>query len=530
MAEAEKQVAALYSKTGASILTCMPGSLSTGSSGEGSPPSPKPASVAPSQWLNPLYLHVQKSAGDSEAFCRFVKETVTLQLDKIKDDLRKRGKDIRQRLSDAQARLGRQHEELNAAINAHERGWKLRLGGGEEASLDEAMGTTDLYITEQALRQTIALFLRGKEAFSSILMDCFRQTRLLEQELANATKEILGEALRVRSQQFAAASEVIAESLTRLQSFDSLMEWRGGLREHKLDWDWEVETPPLDGFVASVFSQIGCSLSNVHDQLTATVKSVRVVKSGFLMRPSTFTRSYSVVFCVLSDSAFLHCFIPGEGKQQSSSAGATSPRPLRIPPPSMQLHFKALAELNNQASQVWINETEGGGLISALSQPILSIPLLHPDTKVFPNSEGNHSFTIVVPGGSTFFSRSERKHVLRSFLEEDMVEWCIAIKGTIPVASHSGAGPSPTSAAQSLSPPEQDMEHQSRAAYSPFASVLEDEALTLEPTLVESHDVFRHRYADRTGVQSFSTRETHARSTTPPTSPIQELENPWDQE
>jgi hypothetical protein len=37
-------------------------------------------------------------------------------------------------------------------------------------------------------------------------------------------------------------------------------------------------------------------------------------------------------------------------------------------------------------------------------------------------------FSITVPGSSSFFGRSEKKYLLRSFVEEDLVDWCIALK------------------------------------------------------------------------------------------------------
>lgn len=525
MAEAEKQSAMLYGKVGPSLMMCMTTSLHA--VGESNPASPKLPPTTPSIWLNPLYSHVQKMTSDSEAFYRFVKETVTVQLDRIKDDLKKRGKEVKLRLGEAQTKLERLHEELQAAIAAHEAAWRLRLriGSGDEGVLDEVLGTADLYMTEQGLRQRIVAFLEGKECFGGTLMDCFRQSRLLEQELANATKELLGETLRVRGQQYAAAVESITEGLTRMQTTEPLMEWRRALGEHKLDWDWQMELLPLDGFIASVFSQIGCSLSNSNEQLTSTTRSVRIVKSGFLLRPSTFSRSYTVMFCILTDSSYLHCFAPGEAKPHlQSHGGPVSPRPLRVPTASMQLHFKALAELNYQACQAWIDE-QSGCLASSLSRPLLSIPLLHPETKVFPNnSEGVYSFTVVVPRGSSFFSRSERKHVMRSFLEEDMVEWCIALKEAIPAS----ASPNPSVATHSPSASASSAGRTplgSQPGLSPFDQASGEAKDVLAPTIPDDYDdAFRHRYA-----QDQVEGEPAVRPATPAT-PLQELENPWDQE
>jgi hypothetical protein len=565
LAEVEKQVYLSYSKIANTLATAL---LVGGNSNTLSNPTSPMARNHHHAWLGPLQSHALRCATDGETFGKFIRETVLSQLEKIREDLKVRGRDIKQRLADAQAKLYKQHEGMSGAMSAHERAWALRMrlyatgSGVEEAALAEALGMTDVFISEQQLRFRITQFLGEKTTFCAILMELFAQAQRLEHDMATSLKDILGESMRVKGQQLAAAAEQLSDCANVTRNSETLVEWHTALKRCRLDWEWQVDVPPLDGFTASVLTQIGCALStNFVAEVGALVRPVKVLKSGFLMaRLSTFGRSWSVIYCVLVDSAWLHCYLAEEPKNGSRKAGSTdgvesgggtSPygtKSYRVPSPSMRLYAKALADLNSIAARHWLagelqsksSSTESASVGSGFYperfvQPALSIPLLHAETTIVPESgkTGEHCFAIIVPGGSSFFSRSERKYVLRSFVEEDMVDWCIAFKEMV------GGGPDMPKNVQVVKHVESQREQQPITRYNdlPFGSTADLDQSEREEEEEEEEEevedlfestVFRERaqLADEKGKGNFSSA-TQRPST--PTSPIQELENPWDQ-
>lgn len=551
-----------------------------------------------SAWLRPLRGHVARSAADSETFYRFTRETVLPQLQRLREEFKRRGQSLKQQLSEAQGKLSRQHESLTAAVAAHEASWRTRMKLGEGphqdpaeagAILDEAISVPDIFVTEQALRQQVAAFLREKGVFADTLLGVFRATRSLEHETATAAKDIIGEAMRVRGQQLAASAELLTEGALELRSAEALVEWGEALRVHRLDWEWQLEVPPPDGFMASMLSQVACQLGLAATgsrassttppsggSPVAVVRPIRVTKCGFLARPATFSRSWTVVFVVLTDSAFLHCYLAEDlAKIEGGAPSTGSPRerPLRIPSPSMRLHGKALSELNQNAARIVLappSDSDATTIVSGLARltPTLSIPLLHAQTTVTPDGKaaGEFSFTILVPGGTSFFGRSERKYALKSFVEEDMVDWCIAIKEAIATAQQHTEMP-PT---QALPPPAAAAEHgdyyhgasgwggdeeamssggprsmtTAMASSSPFAAHIgggmsrspfeaahEEEGGELEGVEREGGDYFGRRRSARGAAEALADgdSESSPRITSPvATSPIGEMENPWD--
>jgi hypothetical protein len=264
----------------------------------------------------------------------------------------------------------------------------------------------------------------------------------------------------------------------------------------------------VDGFFASALTQIGCSLST--SEMVPTVCAVDVIKSGFLMRPSTFGRSWNVMYCILTDSGFLHCYSP-----EFAGAISDEQRKLyRFPTSTMRLHIKALTELNQSAAKIWLTfDDPNTDATQALIQPILSIPLLHPETSIVPDPKtGSHAFAITVPGGTSFFSRSERRHVLCSFVEEDMVDWCIALKDQLGGAPVEISRPSSVVSAEVMTSRTEEF-NAFGASVSTHYSTDQNEN---EGGGEEDDIVYRKRYDPPI-----------LRSSTP-TTPIEELENPWD--
>jgi hypothetical protein len=105
---------------------------------------------------------------------------------------------------------------------------------------------------------------------------------------------------------------------------------------------------------------------------------------------------------------------------------------------------KQLADLNAEISHAWLGHlapvtpnmsavpdaSKAVKVDSRLLEPVLSIPLFD-GVNISVESPSENVFVIQVPGSGSFFGRSEKKYTLRSFLEEDMVDWCIALKDAI---------------------------------------------------------------------------------------------------
>jgi len=195
----------------------------------------------------------------------------------------------------------------------------------------------------------------------------------------------------------------------------------------RLDYEWSLEAPPIDGFTASVLQQISSELLH-HQSIVVSgpaIRSISILKSGLLMRPgSTFGPAWTVLFGVLTDSNYLHLY-PVKSKK-------TSRPEYHVPTPDDQLNQKHLNDLNLTIASSW-------GLLDKvvadrrrLCEPILSVPLFE-GVAVSVESPNENVWGINVPGGaSSFFGGRADKHLaLKSFIEEDMVNWCIAIKDVI---------------------------------------------------------------------------------------------------
>ncbi len=455
-------------------------------------------------WLGPLQVHALNVGTSDETFHQYVGESVLPHLAEISEDYKKKSAILRGRLVEASKRLVKRHQVLLVAIDALQRGWSERIalcsfiptadgssfssgagqrrspdrlsGGGDEVRLCGAEQQTappaesggsartsaategiDIFLLEQVLRHRIAFFLQEKSVFTRTLEEVFEQTRVLEHTMATAIRDIVSDAMIVRAKQFVAASEIVSDCADGIRASDSLAEWNESIQRHRLDWSWSLAPVPADGFLGAIMSHIRIFLTpNGHPSEDGArsaiegghfVRPITVSRAGFLMRPSTFGRSWNVVFCILANSQHLHCYdatvarkkFDGTSSGSRSASPSASPthqeRPYRIPDAKMRPHGKALSELNTHACKAFF---EGDPI--KLAHPLLSIPLMHGGVTISTGSgEGGGAsaslsvLTIRIPGEAGFFGRGERTYTLAAFSEEDMVDWCIALKEQLAV-------------------------------------------------------------------------------------------------
>ena len=522
LAGLEKQVQSAYLKIAnefdiASLKTIAPGSHShyysySASAAQSKDDGPRPVNP----WTKPWHEYASQCSAMGEASAQYICETILPQIYRLQEgSLKKNGKLIKASLNEAKGKLTKSHEALLAAMNQHEKAWELRmrlgqegprLGNGEESkALSEAVAAVDVFLTEQQMKQKIEQYLNEKSEFCTLILRQFDALRTLELDLAVGLRSILSEHLKMTEIQLNKRLETLISSLDVIRLSEPLVEWQCSLRAHQLDWEWQASAPPFDGLFISILTQIGISLSSSHDP--SLVNRVKILKSGYLMRPSTFTRSSLVIYCVLTDSSFLHCY----SIETLLKAGENGSKKVRVPNSSMNLHRRALSELNANAISVWCDAT--GNSIDVISQcaPSISIPLLHPETIVVPEQKGvdKFVFSITVPAGSGLLGRGEKKYQLRSFVEEDMVDWCIAIKDVIKSNEQSAR------ATPLLGTPVKSSE---KSFNSPI-TVGKGEELLFEATVASYETPLGNYNISHEMAGEYSHRTS---------SPLPDLENPWD--
>lgn len=360
------------------------------------------------------------------------------RLEGLRDEFFKRSKEIKERLGRLQKGIGKEHDGLMKAMKEHERLWLAKL----EIPLDvdkaalvvtssnlSPIGTVeqkDVWLSEVQLHAQIEGFLEEKGKFCRELHQLYTDTRLLNADCSRQLSSCISEYFTVRSKQCLAQAEQTKDVQRAAVAIEPEAEWLQALIRSRLDYEWSLEAPPIDGFTASVLQQISSELHH-HQNIAngSTIRSINVLKSGLLMRPgSTFGPAWTVLFGILTDSNYLHLY-PVKAKKTSKSD-------YHVPTPDDQLNQKHLNDLNLTIANSW-------GLLDntsvdrrRLCEPILSVPLFE-GVAVSVESPNENIWSVNVPGGaSSFFGGRADKHlVLKSFIEEDMVNWCIAIKDVI---------------------------------------------------------------------------------------------------
>lgn len=477
-------------------------------------------------WIGPLQAHALRTFHDTQTFSTLLKGTVYKELEETTLKLKNWASDIIRRLKEGFSRVENVHAMLKNAAKGHERAWRTRFSLTDgHLEVNNCMTSPDVFITEQFLNAKVKLFLSEKSVFSTLLTDLYRDTKNLEDFATLKMSSIVSDILTVKGKQNSASADfllsdcvptlVINEGATQPPT----PEWTEALLDHKLDWEWSLEVPPFDGFISCTYANISSSLlstaiseaSNSARKNSSVVcvpmRPVRIERSGFLMRSGgTFGKSWNVFFCILTDSGFLHLY----GSPETPSSQGK----YRTPGSNMNLHARALNELNAQALRFWRHDPEIDQY-SKLSAPNASIPIMHPGTSAVPesgpgsgatslgsvmNTPIEHVFVINVPGGTSFFSRSEKKYTFRSFLEEDMVDWCIAVKNLS--GSLMGAGVDHTDGSPVAGEFDIFFEDHGDLIQSPFGA--DDDDLNLDYQV------------------------NHQKQSSSTTTIIEEVDNPWD--
>lgn len=418
-------------------------------------------------WLGPLQAFSLQMSSGAESLQKYAKEETLMRLEALREDFTQKSKSIRDRLGKCQRSFGREQEGLLKVMREHEKLWTLRLEKTATQALAEAAGSSgtseateqkDVWLSELHLHGQIESFLEEKRKYCRILGEIYSETRVLNSDCSRRLAEVIAEHFTVKSKHLLAQTELMKDVTRGIEAVEPESEWQSALVRARLDYEWKLEAPPIDGFTQSVLQQISCaiygSVQPNTDRSTpasplarapsssVSVRPVKIVKAGYLMRPgATFGPAWQVLFCVLTDSHHLHLFHP-ETKKKSrsakSAAGASPEQPYHVPSADDQLSQRHLADLNAAISTAWLGFMSRPGaspdewlrIDNRLLEPALSVPLFE-GVSVAVESPNEHIFSIQVPGSGSFFGRSDRKHQMKSFLEEDMVDWCIALKDQI---------------------------------------------------------------------------------------------------
>lgn len=375
-----------------------------------------------------------------------------------------RSKDIKERLGKVQKHLGREQEGLLKAMRDHEKLWTVRLEKtfaqslqSESPSVGAVSEQKDVWLSELQLHGQIESFLGEKDRFCRVLHELYTEVRLLNADCARRVEQVIVEHFTVKSKQGIAQIELMKDVCRGIEAVEPEKEWQSSLVRARLDFEWRLEAPPIDGFTQSVLHQIsntiltavsaGPSTSSMPSSPLArapsssiAVKPVKVIKSGYLMRPgSTFGPSWQVLFFVLTDSHYLHAYVPETKKKarKHSTSGGTPDLVYTVPSPDDQLNQRQLHDTNLAISTAWLGFLKPNApadewlkIDLRLLDPALTIPLFE-GVQVAVDSPNEHEWSVMVPGAGSFFGRSDKKYHFKSFVEEDMVDWCIALKDQV---------------------------------------------------------------------------------------------------
>jgi hypothetical protein len=511
---------------------------------------------------------LQMSSG-AESLQKYAKEETLVRLEGLRDEFTRRSKTVRERLGKCQRSLGREQEGLLRVMKEHEKLWTQRLEKTATQALAQAAGAgsgpgevpeqKDVWLSELHLHGQIEAFLEEKRRFCRVLGELYSEARLLNAECSRRLAEVIAEHFTVKSKHLLAQTELMKDVTRGIEAVAPETEWQAALVRSRLDYEWRLEAPPIDGFSQSVLQQISCAIYGAVQPSTdsrstpasplarapsssVAVRPVRIVKAGYLMRPgTTFGPAWQVFFCVLTDSHHLHLFHPETKKKSRSSRAAPSPdqQAYHVPSADDQLSQRHLADLNAAIATAWLGFMGRPGappdewlrIDTRLLDPVLSVPLFE-GVAVTVESPNEHVWSIQVPGSASFFGRGDRKHQLKSFLEEDMVDWCIALKDQI---AASQAAPS-AFFSQSIG---QKTQHQPHLAHPTWTSkeagsneVEEDQWSPTDEPFEDEDD--SERAAALSGLSGLSlgsrSLETQPKPISTPassTTPAFNLENPW---
>lgn len=402
-------------------------------------PAPSTASSTPpapfvsnngATWLVPLQALALKGNGESESIVRFMERATVPDLQQLRESIRMGSRQLKEQLVAILAPLHKSYEALNSAMGAHQSIWLELLRAKDPRSEDG----TDPWLQELKLSLRVQSFLTEKHAFAQALESVHTAQRALDSTWSSTLKTIVAEFFTVYSKSTIQFGEQMQDIAALMQEVQPEHEWASALHNFRLDFGWSLETPPFDGFMTSVISQINHSIIRQSDANQEVIKRFSIAKSGFLMKQSSGSfgsKSWSTLFWILTGSGFLHGY---SFKEKHNAVVAVN-----IPKPAQVIHIKTLQEVNTEAAKVLLESNVVPD--ASLADPSVTIWLGGGTVAPVIASEGNRVdssgciFCVVSgalsSGGFLFGGKGEKKYFLQSFVEEDMVDWCIAIKQVI---------------------------------------------------------------------------------------------------
>jgi len=526
----EQNLFRAHQKLASSVVQTVTSGVSGGSSSGSSSPRSAEGSSRSNFWLGPLQAFSLQTSVGAESLCKFAREETLVRLEGLREDFTKEARDVRERLGKVQRAIGREQEGLLKAMREHERLWRQRCGNGAPSA--DAGEQRDVWLSELALHGQIETFLAEKSRFCSVLQELYNAVRLLHTSCSRRLSSAIAEHFTVKGKQQRAQVELLQDVVVRgVGAVEPEAEWHAALVRSRLDYEHGgLAAPPTDGFTASVLQQVALGAGVGDSTSSESVRMVRVVKAGLLMRPgSTFGPSWTPVFCLLTDSHFLHVYAAEAKKRPRRSVNSpraeSSPEAaaFHVPSPDDELSGRHLAELNTAISSAWLGflsqqsgETPCNTLrIDArLLEPILTIALNESITVgVDERAQNERSWNVNVPGGTGFFSRSDRRHVFRSWTQDDMVDWCIALKDQIAASAMASSLKGGENVKQNAAQPTWT------SHASPVENVLDPEHCTRG---LPSPFEYDHPTPAAAAIPTVTVPSTSS------TTPIFNLENPWD--
>jgi hypothetical protein len=393
--------------------------------------SPKPGVNTSNTWLVPLQSLAIKGNGESESIMRYMERATMPDLHQLKDGIKSGSKQLKEQLINILGPLHKSYESLNQAMSQHQSLWNNLIEGKDPRSEDG----TDPWILQSKLSLKVESFLEEKAIFSSGLEGVHNLQKTFDSSWSSAIKGILSEFYIVNSKSAAQYSQQMQDVAVFMQDLTPEQEWSNALGMFRLDFGWSLDIPPFDGFYNSVLNQISHSIyakAEVDEEgQLVPVKQFSITKSGFLLKQSSGSfgsKTWNPYYWILAESGFLHGYLVKEGKTS-----------LNIPKTSQMLSKKTLQEYNFEADTAFINKQV---IDPSLIDPHVSIwlggggvsPAMSEGGGGRVDSSGC-TFTVtsgaISSGGFLFGGKGEKKYLLQSFVEEDMVDWCIAIKQVI---------------------------------------------------------------------------------------------------
>jgi hypothetical protein len=397
--------------------------------------SPKPNVINTSNtWLVPLQSLAIKGNGESESIMRYMERATMPDLLQLKEGIKSGSKQLKEQLISILSPLHKSYESLNQAMSQHQGLWNSLIEGKDPRSEEGS----DPWILQSKLALKVESFLEEKIVFSSGLEGVHNLQKTFDSSWSSAIKGILSEFYIVNSKSTIQFGQQMQDIAGFMEDLTAEQEWSSALGLYRLDFGWSLDTPPFDGFYTSVLGQISHSIYAKSEEEEGDqhvpVKQFSIIKSGFLLKQSSGSfgsKTWNPYFWVLSESGFLHGYLVKEGKTS-----------INIPKATQMLSKKTLQEYNDEAAASLLNKQV---IDPSLIDPHVSIwlgngsvsPAMSESSSSGSSRVDNSGciFTVISgaisSGGFLFGGKGEKKYVLQSFVEEDMVDWCIAIKQVI---------------------------------------------------------------------------------------------------